>query len=166
MAESDDLLEWKVDFGALRPERRFIVLAIALGAGFIGLKLGGVLLSAIGFFVVLVSTAEVFLPLKYRIDSGGAQVRCGLSVTAIRWSDVKRLIRMADGVRLSPLEKPSRLDEFRGVYLRFRDNDVEVSGKIRQFWHGDSRALDGRSDGTGDGGAADESGGTGPEAKA
>lgn len=153
-----DRMEWSVDVGAVRPERRYVVLAIALFAAFIGLKLGGVLLSAIGFVVPLVSTAELFLPLKYRIDESGAQVRCGLSVTSIGWSDVRRLLPMADGVRLSPLEKPSRLDEFRGVYLRFRDNAEEVSGKIRQFWHGDSGALDRGFDRTGDGGPSGEAG--------
>jgi hypothetical protein len=159
-------MEWSVDLGSARPERRYIVLAIAVGAGLIGLKIGGVLLSAIGLLVPLVSTAELFLPLKYRLDENGAQVRCGLGVTSILWPDVKRLVPMADGVKLSPLEKPSRLDEFRGVYLRFRDNAEEVSGKIRQFWHGDQRALDRGPDGAGDQRAVGQPGEPGPEAEA
>jgi hypothetical protein len=159
-------LEWRVDFGAERPSQRLLVLGVALVAAYIGLQLGGILLSAIGFLVVLVSTAELFLPLQYRIDEQGARVKCGLSVTAITWPDVKRLIPMRDGVKLSPLEKPSRLDEFRGVYLRFRGNSAEVSGKIRQFWNGDTGALDRGSDGPGDGGSPDEARRSNPEAEA
>ena len=158
MAADDETLTWSVDLGSFRPGRRFIVLGIALLVAFIGLQMGGPLLGAIGLLVVLVSTAELFLPLKYRVDAEGAQVRCGLSVTAIPWSNVRRLIPMADGVRLTPLEKPGRLDEFRGVYLRYGNIAEEVSGKIRQFWHGDTSALDRGPDGTGDGGPGGEPG--------
>ena len=85
-------LEWRVDFGAERPGHRMLVLAIAFGAAYIGLQLGGLLLSVIGFLVVFASTAELFLPLKYKLDESGAQVRCGISVTAVSWDNVKRLI--------------------------------------------------------------------------
>jgi hypothetical protein len=166
MPRDEEPLEWSVELGAVRPERRYIVLAVALGAAFIGLKLGGILLSAIGLLVVLLSTAELFLPLRYRIDADGARVRCGISVTAITWTDVKRLIPMRDGVRLSPLDRASRLDEFRGVYLRFGDIEGQVSGKIREFWHGDTSALDRRLGPPGDRGPARQAGGRDPEAEA
>jgi hypothetical protein len=161
-----DRMEWSVDLGAVRPERRYVVLAFAVAAGLIGLKIGGLLLCAIGFAVPLVSTLELFLPLKFRLDESGAHSKCGLGASSIQWSDVKRLLPMADGVRLSPLERPSRLDEFRGVYLRFRDNAEEVSGKIRQFWHGDTSALDRGADRAGDQRAVGQPGEPDPEAEA
>ena len=152
--------------GSRQPQRRLIVLAIALAVAATGIKVQDPLLGVIGFLAVLVSTAELFLPLRYRLDRETARVRCGFSVTEVAWSDVRRLIPMAEGVRLSPLEKPSRLDDFRGVYLRYGDRALEVSGKIRQFWHGDTSALDGGPDGTGGGRPGGEAGGPNPSQEA
>jgi hypothetical protein len=166
MPQADERLEWRVRLGSAHPQKRLVVGAIALGAGFIGLQMGGPLLGLVGLLAVLVSTAELFLPLSYRLDAEGARVKCGISVTAISWPDVKRLVDMPDGVRLSPLPRPSRLDEFRGVYLRFANNAAEVSGKIRQFWNGDTGALDRGLDRAGDGTALGDAGGADPEAEA
>ncbi|MCH7946016.1 MAG: hypothetical protein IIC73_08410 [Armatimonadetes bacterium] len=165
MSEGADSLEWTLRLDPETPRRRYTVLAIALMAGLAGLLLFNPLLSLIAFAVVVLSAAELFFPVKYRLDAQGARAKCGLSVTAVAWSDVKRVLPMPDGVRLSPLEKPSRLDEFRGVYLRFSDNEEEVSGKIRTFWHGDPSTLDGGTDRAGDGGSADQAGDAGPQPK-
>ena len=162
MSDPDDSLEWTFRLDPESPKRRIMVVTIALMAGLAGLMLNGPLLSLIGIVVVVLSAAELFFPVKYRLDGQGARAKCGLSVTALDWADVRRVLPMPDGVRLSPLEKPSRLDEFRGVYLRFSDNEEEVSGKIRSFWHGDASTMDGGTDGAGDGGAADQAGDAGP----
>ncbi|MCH8979782.1 MAG: hypothetical protein IH945_11155 [Armatimonadetes bacterium] len=165
MSDGQDSLEWTLRLDPDTPRRRYTVLAIALMAGLAGLLLFNPLLSLIAVAVVVLSAAELFFPVKYRLDENGARAKCGLSVTAVAWSDVKRILPMSDGIRLSPLEKPSRLDEFRGVYLRFSDNEEEVSGKIRTFWHGESSTLDRGTDRAGDGRPAGQAGDAGPESE-
>ncbi len=166
MSDGGDSLEWTLRLDPETPRRRYTVLAIALLAGLAGLLLFNPLLSVIAIAVVVLSAAELFFPVKYCLDGKGARAKCGLSVTALDWADVRRVLPMPDGVRLSPLEKPSRLDEFRGVYLRFSDNEEEVSGKIRTFWHGDASTLDGGTDRAGDGGPAGQAGDASPESEA
>ncbi|MCH8979386.1 MAG: hypothetical protein IH945_09130 [Armatimonadetes bacterium] len=166
MSDGADSLEWTLRLDPETPRRRYTVLAIALMAGAAGLVLfDSPLLSIIAVAAIVLSAAELFFPVKYRLDAQGARATCGLSVTAVAWSDVKRVLPMRDGLRLSPLEKPSRLEEFRGVYLRFSDNEEEVSGKIRSFWHGDASTLDRGTDRAGDGGPSDQAGDAGPGAE-
>lgn len=155
-AANGDQLEWKIHLGDANRKRRVIVIGFALTAGIVGtLLFQSVWLGLIGFVAILLSTSEMFLPLSYRLDARTARVKNGLSVTEIAWDDVKRVLPVSDGIKLSPLKNPSRLDAFRGVYLRYADNEDEVSGKIRQFWNGDTSLLDGRPERSGGSEAAD-----------
>lgn len=116
-----------------------MVLGFAAVAGYCGAAIfAHPLLGVLGFLVIVASTAEMFVPLKYKLDERGASVRCGISVTALEWSAVKRVVELSDGVCLSPLPKSSRLDAFRGVHLRFAGNEDEVRDTIRQLWRADA----------------------------
>ncbi|MCH7905411.1 MAG: hypothetical protein IH944_12725 [Armatimonadetes bacterium] len=165
-AADGDQLEWKICLGDADPKRRIVVLLFALAAGIVGTLLISFWLGLIGFAAILLSTSEMFLPLSYRLNARTARVKNGLSVTEIAWEDVKRVLPVSDGIKLSPLKNPSRLDAFRGVYLRFADNEDEVSGKIRQFWNGDTNVLGGRSERSGRSEDADGSCDEDPEAEA
>ena len=145
-AADGDQLEWKVSLGDANPKRRIVVIGFAFVAGIVGTLLLSFWIGVIGFIAILLSTMELFLPLSYRLTARAARVKNGLSVTEIAWEDVKRVLPVSDGVKLSPLKNPSRLDAFRGVYLRYSNNEDEVSGKIRQFWNGDTNVLGGRSE--------------------
>lgn len=136
-------MDWEVNMGQEQPSKRIACFGFALFAGLAGqILFRSPLLAVIGFVAIIASTAEYFFPLKYRLDENGASVRLGISPTIIRWDEVKRLIPLPDGIRLSPLEKPSRLDNFRGVYLRFSGNEEAVLAKIRALWQSDEHSLD------------------------
>ena len=122
--------------------KRYVALgAIAFAAAAGQLVLKHPLFAIIGGVVIFVSTAEMFLPMKFSLSANGAQQKCGISTTEITWADVKRLIHQSDGIRLSPFEKSHRLDAFRGVYLRFAGNKEEVLGKIAELWETDAELL-------------------------
>lgn len=130
---SAEVLEWEVDLGATMPKKRIPVVIVALFALSYGALVIHPVIGLIGFLAVIFSTAELFLPLKYRLDETEARVKCGLSVTAIRWENVKRLIDMPDGIRLSPLATAGRLDAFRGVYVRFGSERERILAKIAEL---------------------------------
>ncbi len=143
-------LEWEVRLWESRPTQRRKVLVAAGFAAVAAVLLFGrdpfppataPFMALVGFATIVVSTAELFFPLRYRLDGEDARVRCGASVTAIRWADVKRLVPMEDGVKLSPLAAPSRLDAFRGVYLRYAGNEGAVLDTIRALWNSDADVL-------------------------
>lgn len=79
---------------------------------------------AAGLLVAL-STAEFLLPIHYRITDAGIEMRNGLSLRRMAWSQVRTCYRDPRGVKVSPLARRSRLEAFRGIYLRFDDDNEE-----------------------------------------
>ena len=55
------------------------------------------------------------------------------------WSDFRSFYADRNGVLLSPFARPSRLENFRGVYVRFgRSNRDEIRDFIRRKVRADS----------------------------
>ncbi|MBS1715104.1 MAG: hypothetical protein JST30_12290 [Armatimonadetes bacterium] len=157
-------LVWSVRLWERAPQKRWVAIVAMVVAGAAGtVLLHHLLFGLVGVLVVLVSTGELFFPAKYTLDANEARQRIGITVTAIRWTDVKRLIPQQDGVRLSPFEKPDRLDAFRGVFLRYASNEDAVLGKIRELWQGDASTLERRADGRAEDGARGEGGPGSPQ---
>jgi hypothetical protein len=69
--------------------------------------------------------AEYLFPVSYRLTTRGAYANCFLSRLYLAWPEVKRARYGDDGVFLSTLLRPSRLDTFRGLCLRFADGKQE-----------------------------------------
>ena len=166
-----ETMEWEVRLGDAAPHRRFPVILVACLASVVGfLMLASPVIAVIAPFVILASTAELFLPIKYRIDPEKVSSKCGPSVTEMQWADVKRVIELEGAIRLSPFAKPNRLDNFRGVLLRFSGNETEVWAKLRELWINDesilgtgthSRAGDGTDQQAREGDQETKDGGTG-----
>src|SRR5512138_3363894 len=109
MEPSNVPLTWTVRLFDKAPEKRLVVFLAAGSAALAGLLLfHNVFFGAIGLVAVLASTAEFWLPLNYRLDEKGAAVRCGFSVTAIEWAQVRRIVKAADGWKLSPHRSEGR----------------------------------------------------------
>lgn len=120
-------LRWSVRLSDAAPQKRWAIVATALVAAAAGWVLShNLVLPVIGVISIFASTAEFWLPLKYVLDEKSARCRCGISVTAIEWSDVKRVLISSEFAKLSPLETDSRLSEFRGVKIRYGDRKREV----------------------------------------
>lgn len=140
---------WQVRLGDRMPEKRLPVIVFALATAVVAYAIGFYLGILLGPIVVFMSTAELFLPIKYRIDQEQVSSKIGVSLTAMRWENVRRTIPVEGGIRLSPLESPSRLDAFRGVLLRFSGNEDAVLVKIAELTQRDGRTLDGTADSRG-----------------
>lgn len=118
-----------------------------MGLCVVGAAAGGVLLlqnvviAALGGVCVVATTAELWLPVRYSLDGEGAASKCGFNTSTIRWADVKRLVAIEGGVRLSPLAAAGPLESFRGVVLRFDNNEEEVLGKIGELWEPHAEQL-------------------------
>lgn len=125
-------MEWQVHLSRKNPEK---LAAVGLAAALAGL--GGWLLlkspffGILGVLFILGSTTDFWLPVRYRLDENGASLKCGVSQTVIEWGQVRQVVESDQGVKLSPLTGNSRLEAFRGIFLRFADNRDEVLAKIR-----------------------------------
>jgi len=127
-------MEWQVHLSKRNPEKvAGIALAAVIAAVGGWLLLRSPLFAVLGLIFILGSTTDFWLPMRYRLDEKGASLKCGVSMSAIEWPNVKSVMETTDGVKLSPLagEGKSRLEAFRGVFLRFENNRDEVLAKIR-----------------------------------
>jgi hypothetical protein len=141
--EEPEVLTWSVRLWEQAPERRWIVLASAIGAGALGFAFfQSVPMALVGFVVIMGSMSECWLPLHFKLDERGASVRCGFSVTAITWDSVKRVAEGEAGLRLSPLTKANRLAPFRGVFLRYAGNRDGVLEYVRNRGGDGARLLE------------------------
>ncbi|MCX8053363.1 MAG: hypothetical protein N3B12_06110 [Armatimonadetes bacterium] len=89
-------------------------------------------LGSVAVAIALVgSLAEFLFPVTYEITSDSAVCRTLFKQTEISWHNVRRYYLDNSGIKLSPLDRPSRLEAFRGVYLRFAGNDRQVIEAVR-----------------------------------
>ncbi|MGC4047921.1 MAG: hypothetical protein QM758_29350 [Armatimonas sp.] len=62
--------------------------------------------------------AEYLFPREFKLTEQGVYASCGpFQKLFLAWGDVKRATQGPDGVFVSPLSRPSRLDRFRGICL-------------------------------------------------
>jgi hypothetical protein len=148
-----------------------VILAASLLSVITGTMLRFPLLGILGAGLIFASTLEAFTGCRFRLDAKQASRRVGLSVSALQWSQVKRIVGSEDGILLSPLPEPSALDAFRGVFLvmpyhmRTSVEDFirgQVSSDVRFLGFGSNAGGSGSIDRpSGDGDSEAETGGAG-----
>lgn len=75
---------------------------------------------------MLGSLSPFFLPTYYELDNEKVKVKFFFNTKEKEWNMFKSFYVDKNGVLLSPFEKPSRLENFRGLYVRFNQNKEEV----------------------------------------
>ena len=128
------VLEWRVHLARRHPLRAAVAaLFVVATAGVAYLVWLHPLAAAVAGFLVLSAVAEFLFPISYRIGPDGVWCRNFLSVRYLRWADVRRCYRDAQGIKLSPLSRRSRLEAYRGIYLWLGDDDAAVKDAIRGY---------------------------------
>ena len=100
-----------------------IIIGVSVLAGF---AFGGAGYGLLAAVVLTVSLTSYFAPTDFELDEQGVTVRILGRAQRVPWTRVKRVAVHREGVHLSPFPKPSRLDSFRGTFLRFAGNAQEV----------------------------------------
>ncbi len=131
------LLAWRIH--RLRDEPQKIgLVALGYGLAFAFWRLA--FPYPLGLFLPIVALtgamAEYLFPVDYKLTSKAAYCSCGPAIKLeMLWSDVRRASTGKDGVYLSTLKIPSRLDSFRGIRLRFsQGNDQTVRETVKALW--------------------------------
>ena len=81
---------------------------------------------------LLGSLSTFFLPTSYELSENCIKVKFFFNTRKMEWGKYRSFYVDKNGVLLSPFEKPSRLETFRGIYLRFNQNKDEVVNFIKQ----------------------------------
>ena len=127
-----ELLRWR-SHPVTRGGRRLLWVAAVL------IVMPGGLLILYGPFYALLallilgsSLGTYFLPTDYAAFAGGLESRF-LGVTRrFKWGQFRSFYPDSNGVLLSPFTRPSRLENFRGLYLRFDGHQDEVLRLVRE----------------------------------
>jgi len=130
---SEPILAWKVHLLREQPLKLLLVTPVVL----LGLVASYIMFQTFVFTLVALllfisSLAEYLFPVRYEIDAGGASSRTLVRRTRIEWGRVKKYYLDDSGIKLSPLSRGSRLEAYRGVYLRFGDRREEVIEAVRK----------------------------------
>ena len=93
-------------------------------------------LTGLSVVIMLVSLSSFFLPTYYELDQDKIRIRYVFTRREREWSAFRSFYVDKNGVLLSPFQKPSRLENFRGIYVRFDRNKDQVvdfvKSKIRR----------------------------------
>ena len=127
MKKPPDRLEWIV-----HPARRYPGRGAALALFTAGVPLliyldwGDPVLAALALGVLLLSFRGFYLPTRYVLDRRGVGVACFPFRFHRPWAAFHGWYEADGALRLTPLPRPSRLDPFRGVLLRYEEGEERI----------------------------------------
>jgi hypothetical protein len=132
--DSEIILKWKVHLARQHPTKLAGVLMVVAMTGLCAcLWYGSIIPAAIMAFALSGALTDFLLPITYTFTSEKAFATTPLSIRVIAWKDVKRVYMDDDGIKLSPLDRRTRLEAYRGVYVRFGDRRDEVLEAARRL---------------------------------
>ncbi|HEX9917220.1 MAG TPA: hypothetical protein VGB16_05735 [candidate division Zixibacteria bacterium] len=127
------MLNWKVHpFKRNKKVSIGVILLLFLVWGIVYLATGSLLFLAIAVVMLLGSLSGFFLPTEYEFYTNKIKVKYFLASLEKEWKNYRSFYIDKNGVLLSPFKEPSRLENFRGVYLRL-DRNSEIKDKVIDF---------------------------------
>lgn len=90
------------------------------------LTTSSLLLTGLSVVIMLGSLSSFFLPTRYELDQEKVKIKSFLTTREREWNSFRSFYIDKNGVLLSPFPRPSRLENFRGIYVRFNQNKDQV----------------------------------------
>jgi hypothetical protein len=108
-----------------------VILSLFMVWSLVYLTTFSLLLTILSVVIMLGSLSSFFLPTYYELDGKKIKVKFFFNTKEKEWSMFRSFYVDKNGVLLSPFERPSRLENFRGLYVRFNQNKEEVVDFVR-----------------------------------
>ena len=96
-------------------------------------NVGSILLTVFAAALLLVTLSSFYLPTHYSIDEIGVSVRRVAYNRRLSWVRIRSVFDERDGLFVSPFPVKSRMENFRGVYLPYRNNRKEILAIIKAY---------------------------------
>ena len=134
-SSSPELLQWTVHLAWADGKRAAAgALAVLSASILVGLAFRSASLGLASAILLLLSTAEFFFPVRYCLTAEAATSECLLSRRAIKWTSMRAAWEDGNGLKLTPLRPFSRLEPFRGIYLRIPGGpDSDLGKAVAEF---------------------------------
>ncbi len=87
--------------------------------------------ATLGAAILLGSLASFYFPTRYRLTEDDITIKTFAQTHLKKWTQYRTYYPDKNGVLLSPFTRPTRLENYRGIYLRFWNNRDEVVDFVR-----------------------------------
>lgn len=95
---------------------------------------GNFIMVLVGILIFLITLSTFYFPTRYSVDEKIVTIKYVFSAKSRNLSAFRSVFPGLRGVLLSPYLAPSRLENFRGFYLRYgKDNKAEVDSFLRDL---------------------------------
>ena len=138
---TDDKLisEWSVHRARREPRRVTALVLLLILANALLILVHRTLYSAfpclvfLSNLILIGSLSDYLFPAKFRLTIEGADCRNLILKKHISWGQVKNCYISDQGIKLSLLQHPGRLESFRGFVLLFDNNREEVIEHVKRL---------------------------------
>jgi hypothetical protein len=132
-ASETQLLIWKTHPAKARPlVTTLVVVLLLILVASVYLLTASPLFTAVAAIILYGSLTQYFTPTTFELT--GSKVRVTYIVNKVEkdWAQFRSYYADKNGVLLSPFTAPSRLENFRGLYIRFAANKDQVLEVVRE----------------------------------
>lgn len=124
-----ELLTWTTHPFRNRPLISILVVVLIMAAGMAAYyTMDSKAFGVLAMVVLFASLAKFFLPTKFILTDKTVTIKSTTQKITKPWTMFRSFYPDRNGVLLSPFAEPSRLENFRGMYLIFSDNREQVIG--------------------------------------
>ncbi|MCJ7496784.1 MAG: hypothetical protein MUO78_01435 [candidate division Zixibacteria bacterium] len=129
----EDVLTW-ISHPLKKNKRNtlLVILFLVLAPAIVFFSTRSLFFLLLSFLILLGSLSSFFLPTSYELSQERIRVKFFFNTKEMEWKKYRSFYVDKNGVLLSPFEKPSRLENFRGIYIRFNQNKEEVVNFLKE----------------------------------
>ena len=103
--------------------------------------------TVLALVILFASLAKFYFPTDYRLSDKNIKIKTTTQTLVKEWSMYRSCYADKNGILLSPFARPSRLENFRGLYIMFEKNRDEVTAFVKERIGRDTTpSLDGKKD--------------------
>ena len=130
--DEGEVLEW-----TCHPVKRRPIVSVAVTSFLIVLVVliysvtGSPAFALLAMVIMLASLAKFYFPTAYRLSDKRIMIKTTTQTLYKNWSVYRSCYPDKKGILLSPFAAPSRLENFRGLFIMFNDNGKVVTEFVR-----------------------------------
>lgn len=133
-AGSGEVLSWKCHPSRRNPTKTLAVLALLVALMmFASWYTTSLFIGIVIMIVMILSLGAYFFPTWYTLDAEGVTVKTLATKFKRPWSMFRSHWVDRNGVLLSPFSHASRLENFRGLFVRYENNRDEVVAFVKRY---------------------------------
>ena len=130
--QSANQLEWKTHPMKKRPRAAILVTVfIFIIAGMVYSMTESNIFPTLTLIVLFASLAKFYLPTKFTLDDKFVIVKSTTQTIKKEWVNFRSFYPDKNGVLLSPFLEPTRMENFRGLFLIFDNNQEKVISFVK-----------------------------------